>query len=209
MVYNPVYTNGSIDFGGATDNQFAFTVTNHTGTTTTGSFDLNNTTGTTANTWTTGWDTQEINWLNTRLDTNAGTASWRIETNKIKLALMQIFQKVPKSLKKQMTPEERQLLKAKYKSEKLIRQWLSPDEYRALVVDGEVEMPSAEEDDTIFIVKRDPIAMVDVKKKGEYSHKLCLVAEDMEYPIGDQLLSKILLLKTDEKRFKEIAIRHD
>jgi len=50
--------------------------------------------------------------------------------------------------------------------------------------------------------------MVEVKKKDKYSHKLCLVAEDMDYPIGDQLLSKIMMLKTDEKKFKEIAIRH-
>ena len=50
--------------------------------------------------------------------------------------------------------------------------------------------------------------MVDVKKNGKYSHKICAVAKDMEMPVGDQLLSKVLLLKTDEKAFREVAIRH-
>lgn len=127
---------------------------------------------------------------------------------RIKHALMNIFEKVPKSIKKQMTREEKKLIKAKYKSEKLLKQWLSPDEYKSLRLDGEVELPSMEDDDTIFIVKKDPQQMVDVKKKGTYSHKLCVVAKDYDYPVGDQLLSKILLLKTDEKKFKELAIKH-
>ena len=60
----------------------------------------------------------------------------------------------------------------------------------------------------IFIIKKDPNQMVDVRKKGQYSHKLCAVAEDFDYPVGDQLLSKIALLKTNEKQFKEVAIKH-
>ncbi len=85
----------------------------------------------------------------------------------------------------------------------------SKKEYDSLKLHGELEIPSKMNDEIIFIVKKDPNAMVDVKKKGKYSHKICAVAEDLEMPVGDQLLSKVLLLKTDEKSFREIAIRHD
>ena len=85
---------------------------------------------------------------------------------------------------------------------------LSKKEYDSLKLHGELEIPSSIEEEVIFIVKKDPNAMVDVKKKGKYSHKICAVAEDLEMPVGDQLLSKVLLLKTDEKSFREVAIRH-
>lgn len=127
---------------------------------------------------------------------------------KVRHALMQIFEEPSKEIKKEMTKKDRILLKAKRKSEKLLRQMLSKKEYDSLKLHGEVEIPSQMEEEVIFIVKKDPNAMVDVKKKGKYSHKLCAVAEDMEMPVGDQLLSKVLLLKTDEKSFREVAIKH-
>ena len=127
---------------------------------------------------------------------------------KIRHALMQIFEEPSKEIKKEMTKKDRILLKAKRKSEKLLRQMLSKKEYDSLKLHGELEIPSSMEDEVIFIVKKDPNAMVDVKKNGKYSHKICAVAEDMEMPVGDQLLSKVLLLKTDEKAFREVAIRH-
>ena len=37
----------------------------------------------------------------------------------------------------------------------------------------------------IFIVKRDPNAMVDVTKNGKYSHKICAVAKDLDMPVGE------------------------
>ena len=125
---------------------------------------------------------------------------------KLKHALNQIFEKVPKDLIK--SEEDKLLVKAKEKSEKLLKEWLSPAEYESLKNKGEIELPSKFEEDVIFIVKKDPNTMVDVKKKGQYSHKLCAVAEDFDYPVGDQLLSKIALLKTNEKQFKEVAIKH-
>ena len=127
---------------------------------------------------------------------------------KIRHALMQIFEEPSKEIKKEMTKKDKILLKAKRKSEKLLRQMLSKKEYDSLKLHGELEIPSSMEEEVIFIVKKDPNAMVDVKKKGKYSHKICAVAEDMEMPVGDQLLSKVLLLKTDEKAFREVAIRH-
>jgi len=126
---------------------------------------------------------------------------------KIKQALMQIFKEPGKEILKEMDNDDKKMLEAKRKSEKLLKSWLTKAEYDALINKGEVEIPS-KEDDVIFIVKRDPNEMVDVKRKGKFSHKLCAVAEDMDYPVGDQLLSKIVLLKTDEKKFKKIAIKH-
>jgi len=124
----------------------------------------------------------------------------------LKHALMQIFKKVPEKLIK--TEDDKKLVKAKEKSEKLLKDWLSPKEYQGFVENGEIVIPSEDDEEVIFIIKKDPNEMVDVKKKGEYQHKLCLVAEDMEYPVGDQLLSKLMMLKTDQKKFKELAIKH-
>jgi len=124
----------------------------------------------------------------------------------LKHALMQIFKQVPKDLIK--SDDDKKLVIAKEKSEKLLKSWLSPKEYQGLLNKGQLEIPSVIDEDTIFIIKRDPNEMVQVKKKGEYSHRLCAIAEDLEMPVGDQLLSKLLLLKTDEQRFKEIAIKH-
>jgi len=127
---------------------------------------------------------------------------------KVRHALMQIFEEPSKEIKKQMSKKEKILLYAKRKSEKLLQQMLSKKEYDSLKLHGELEIPSSMEEEVIFIVKKDPNAMVDVKKNGKYSHKICAVAEDLEMPVGDQLLSKILLLKTDEKSFREVAIKH-
>lgn len=128
------------------------------------------------------------------------------DKGKLKHALMQIFEKVDKKLIK--TKEDKKMVKAKEKSEKLLKEWLSPNEIKALEEKGEMEVPSTDDDDVIFIVKKDPNAMVEVKKNGKHSHRLCLIAEDLDYPVGDQLLSKVAMLKTDEKQFKEIAIKH-
>ena len=127
---------------------------------------------------------------------------------KVRNALMQIFEEPTKEIKKQMTKQEKRLLTAKRKSEKLLKQFLSPKEYNSLKLHGELAIPSKMDSDVIFIVKKDPNQMVDVKKNGNYSHKLCAVAEDLEMPVGDQLLSKVMLIKTDEKRFREVAIKH-
>ncbi len=127
---------------------------------------------------------------------------------KVRHALMQIFEEPTKEIKKQMSKKDKILLRAKRKSEKLLRQWLSKKEYDSLKLHGELAIQSKIDDEVIFIVKKDPNDMVDVKRNGKYSYKLCAVSEDLEMPVGDQLLSKVLLLKTDEKKFREVAIRH-
>ena len=137
------------------------------------------------------------------------TTSWTLgSVGKVRNALMQIFEEPTKEIKKQMTKQEKRLLIAKRKSEKLLKQFLSAKEYNSLKLHGELAIPSKMDSDVIFIVKKDPNQMVDVKKNGNYSHKLCAVAEDLEMPVGDQLLSKVMLIKTDEKKFREVAIKH-
>lgn len=127
---------------------------------------------------------------------------------KVRHALMQIFEEPSVEIKKEMSKEDKKLLIAKRKSEKLLKQVLSSKEYNSLKLHGELEIPSKMDEEVIFIVKKDPNEMVNVKKKGNYSHKLCAVSEDLEMPVGDQLLSKVLLIKTDEKKFREVAIKH-
>jgi hypothetical protein len=197
--------NMTADTTGATTNDYLCFNTSGTSSTVWSQLDYRVPTGDNI-TWTTT-GTGDINWTgNIRLGIDDFS-----DAGKIRNALMQIFEKVPKSIKKLMTKDEKKLIKAKYKSEKLLRQWLSADEYRSLRLKGELEIPSKENEDEIFIVKKSPHEMVDVKSKKNnmaHKHKLCVVAEDMDYPIGDQLLSKILLLKTDEKEFRRLAIKH-
>lgn len=140
-----------------------------------------------------------------------GTMSWSViegKAYKLKDALMKVFQKPDKKLWKELTEDEKKMFKAKQASEKLLKSWLSVEEYKGLKIYGEIEVPSKVEDDCIYIVKRDPHAMVEVMKDGHYKHKLCVIAKDGDMPIGDQLLSKLLLLKTDEAKFRTIAIKH-
>jgi hypothetical protein len=136
-------------------------------------------------------------------DINANSKAY-----KIKDVLMKIFAKPNKKLWKEMTEDEKKLFRAKQASEKLLKSWLIVEEWKGLKYYGELEIKSKLVDDCIYIVKRDPHAMVEVKKNGNYSHKLCVISKDGDMPVGDQLLSKLLLLKNDEEKFVEIAIRH-
>jgi len=166
---------------------------------------------------------QELNNLQAQLNQESNyiwsggnsTANWTVTTgltyqkSKILDALTTLFKHIPKELRKDMTDDEKLMEKAKLKSEKLLRSWLSAKEYEGLKINGEIEIPSEFDDETIFIVKRNPDEMVEVKKKGQRSHKLCVVAEDKSFPVGDQLLSKIMLIKTNEKAFKELAVKYN
>jgi len=194
-------TSSALDF--AWNNQRVRFNTSNTTTATT-DFDYNGTAQQLTND-VTQWRTTPNDIENTPFDLMQTTRWAFSEIGELRNALYKIFKKVPKELIK--TEEDKKLVKAKEQSEKLLKSWLTKAEYDALINKGEVEIPSKEED-VIFIVKRDPNEMVDVKKHGRFSHKLCAVAEDLDYPVGDQLLSKIVLLKTDEDKFKKIAIKH-
>jgi len=128
----------------------------------------------------------------------------------IDIKLRTLFSKIPKRLIKKMTEFERERFKAKQRSERLLKMWLSPKEYQGLKYEGYLQIPDSKNRDLLYIVKQAPHQMVEVKENGKLKERLCVVAkmEDRELPIGDQLLQKILLLKSNPKQFKEIAVHH-
>jgi len=105
-----------------------------------------------------------------------------------------------------ITKEEQEKLdKANKKSMELLKEWLSEAEYNYLMERGELEIPSQIHDDEIYIIKKAAYEKVIKKKAGKTVSKHCLITKG-HFPDGDVLLTKILLLKTNEKEFLEKAI---
>lgn len=127
----------------------------------------------------------------------------------LKNALMDIFKGPNEKLWKDLTEDEKKMFKAKKTSEKLLKRWLSTNEWKALKEKGEIEIPAIDEKNCIYIVRKDPNARVIVKKDGRRDHELCVVSKDLELPVGDQLLSKILLVKHNQKKFKELGVKYN
>lgn len=98
--------------------------------------------------------------------------------------------------------------KANKKSLKLLKKWLSPEEYQYLMEDGNLELPSQYEKDTIYIINKDPMKRIGIKKKGKVVEKSLCIHTEHSYAVGDQLLANIMLLKTDEKKFLKTANVH-
>jgi len=99
--------------------------------------------------------------------------------------------------------------KRQKKSFDLLKSWLSEAEYNYLMEQGNLELPSKHEKDTIYIINKDPMKRVAIKKKGKVVMKSLCIHASHQYADGDVLLSNIMLLKTDEKKFLEIANVHD
>lgn len=98
--------------------------------------------------------------------------------------------------------------KANKKSLKLLKKWLSPEEYNYLMEDGNLELPSQYEKDVIYIINKDPMKRIGIKKKGKIVEKSLCIHTEHSYAVGDQLLANILLLKSDEKKFLKTANVH-
>lgn len=105
--------------------------------------------------------------------------------------------------------DQKTIDKANKKSMKLLKEWLSAAEYKYLMEEGNLELPSQHEKDTIYIVNKDPMKRIGIKKKGKVVEKSLCIHASHSYPTGDILLANIMLLKTDEKKFLEIANVHD
>ena len=103
-----------------------------------------------------------------------------------------------------LSAEDKQLWRAHKNSEKLLRQWLSEDEFRWLVHQGELTIKH--DDETYIIHKRSTANVIHIDKNNHKS-KYCLIAKSPDAPIGDELLAKILMIKTEPERFKKIAIK--
>lgn len=104
--------------------------------------------------------------------------------------------------------ERKHLIKAHETSLKLLKKWLTTEEWKQIREKGEMAIPSKLDKNTIYIVKKDAKEMVEIFHGNKYSHKLCLHVADPSLPVGDQLLAKILLLKNDEERFLKTANVH-
>ena len=162
-------------------------------------FDFNNSTSATT---TATWQLTGGNWLEGAFQSFGG------KHFNLKNALMQIFKGPDEKLWKELTEDEKKMFKAKKTSEKLLKQWLSTNEWKALKEKGEIEIPAIDEKNCIYIVRKDPNARVIVQKDGKRDHELCVVSKDLELPIGDQLLSKILLVKHNQKKFRELGVKY-
>lgn len=109
-----------------------------------------------------------------------------------------------KFIKFNLSSEEIQFIKACKKSNKLLKEWLSEDEYRWLMYEGSLEIVHKQE---TYIIKKESHSMVEVKHVNNKSSLYCMIPKDSRTPSGDELLSKILMIKTNPKKFKEIAIK--
>lgn len=123
----------------------------------------------------------------------------KIETTKIK---------INKYLKLNRTPDEILSEFAERKSKKLLKSWLSEKEYDSLMNLGQMEIYN---DDEIFIVKKNPNETVTVKKNNgrgdcQLKQEFCIIPDKYGYASGDVLLSKIMMIKTDPEKFKQVAI---
>lgn len=99
--------------------------------------------------------------------------------------------------------EQKRLAKALRTSKKLLKEWLTPSEFRALM-DNNLKIKSQIEADVTYIVRRESYKRIEIVKAGKNVGELCIVCTD-NVPEYDRLLNKILLLKTDEKRALEVA----
>jgi len=159
------------------------------------------TTSSTTSTWFA--ETDPIDWANLRLTTPTWQGNDRYEVRK---SLFKLFTKVPRIIIKKMNEDEKLMLEAKKKSEALVRSWLSPNELKALFTEGEIKIPSKKDPSVVYIMKRDPNERVIKVKDGKPVEKMCVVAKDLNSPIGDQFLSKFLTLKHDQDDFEQLAI---
>lgn len=123
--------------------------------------------------------------------------------------LLELPVKLNKFFKFNRTAEEIQQERAEKKSWKLVKEWLTLEEFAELTSKGEMEIQSKEDLETIYIIKKDPLATVQEVKKGKNVKSMCIIPKEQNLPSGDALLSKIMLLKTDERQFKEIAINRN
>lgn len=180
----------------------------HTQTQTTGttSNSLHLTSGTATDTNGTFWITSDITRAEDFRLGKIWNNPWIWKLKPILYKIHRLKQKFNKYLKFNRTAEEIQRQKAEKKSWELVKDWLSPEEFAQLTSKGEMEIQSKEDLETIYIVKKDPLATVQEIKKGNKVKSMCLISKEAGLATGDALLSKIMLLKTDEKQFKKIAV---
>jgi hypothetical protein len=93
------------------------------------------------------------------------------------------------------------------KATELLKSWLSEAEWNYLQENNEIELPSQHEKDTIYIVKRHGIRNVTKKVNGVPTDEFCIYTGGM-YANDDHVLSQILMIKAEEEKFLETAVRY-
>lgn len=94
------------------------------------------------------------------------------------------------------------------KAQQFLKSWLTDDEYKDLQNDGLIIQSKLDPNKT-YKVKKGASMMVEVYYKGKLDHKLCAIDQGGRYENDDTVLSKILMLKANEKKFLKTAERHE
>ena len=93
---------------------------------------------------------------------------------------------------------------AERRAETLLRDMLSPDEYRHLLATGFLEIPSPTRQDRVYRIPRGP-GQVLVEEHGRVLERLCLQPEVAGLPEADVVLMHKLLIEADEDRYLATA----
>ncbi|MGI0023231.1 MAG: hypothetical protein ACRD9Q_10270 [Nitrososphaeraceae archaeon] len=106
-------------------------------------------------------------------------------------------------MKINLSSEEHELFKSYERSGKLLKEWLTEDELRWLIHQGELQIKHDEE---TFIIKKEAYSTVKVIDSNKKVSEYCMVLKQYGGTDIDLLLSKILMVKTNPKKFKEVAL---
>ena len=117
--------------------------------------------------------------------------------------LIRPLRKLSKWLNLNPTAEDHQRRLAEESSIELLKGWLKPKEFKALMDLGELEIHA---EDVVYIVKKNPHEEI-IRKKDGKEEKFCIIPTKMGWATGDILLSKILMLKTDPAEMERVAIK--
>lgn len=130
---------------------------------------------------------------------------WRIltEYRKAKKHTSSLLARFLWRMKINISAEDHERFKSHTKSLKLLKEWVSEDELRWLCHQGELSIKHGDE---TYIIKKDAYSTVKVVDGNNNVKQYCMVLKESGATIPDILLSKILMIKTNPKKFKETAI---
>lgn len=99
-------------------------------------------------------------------------------------------------------------IKSFQRAKKLFKEWLSEEEYKVYKRYGRIVIQSKVHIRREYhILAHSPVELTEVYESGEFSHSLCIHDDERQLPKLDRLLSKILLLKSDEQQYERTGNR--
>ncbi len=100
------------------------------------------------------------------------------------------------------------VLKKNKRAADLVKEWINDEEWKELTTEHKVTIQSKLDKRRTFVVHEDPYAKVEVYERGVLSnskpkltHTLCGITANSNFADGDQVLSKIIAIKTDESGY--------